>query len=73
MSSSQKYLPKEEETTEMITPMEKKEALQLTTNLINKIKGELTNVAKDVIEKVVKDPDSEKYGQNKIKSFDRDF
>jgi len=69
MSSSQKYLPKEEETTEMITPMEKKEALQLTTNLINKIKGELTNVAKDVIDKVVKDPDSEKYGQNKIKSF----
>ena len=69
MTSSKKYLPKEEETAEMITPMEKKEALQLTTNLINNIKGELTNISKDIIQQIVKDPNSEKYGQNKVKSF----
>jgi len=69
MTSSKQYLPTEEETTEMITPMEKKEALQLTTKLVNNIKGELNTIAKDIINKVVKDPNSEKYGQNKIKSF----
>lgn len=69
MTSVKKYLPSEEEAIEMPTTIEKKEAELLAANIVNKIKGNLSNVAKDIIEKIISEPDSEKYGQNKIKSF----
>ena len=79
MTSSKKYLPPKEETTEMITPMEQKQTLQL----INNVKGELNTIAKEIIEKVapapkfdkkgkeIKDPnfDKMKYGQDQVISF----
>ncbi len=69
MTSVKKYIPSEETSEEMVAPMEKKEAELIAANLVNKIKGNLSNISKDIIEKVINEPDSEKYGQNKIKSF----
>jgi hypothetical protein len=69
MTSVKKYLPSEEEAVEMPTNIEKKEAELLAASIVDKIKGNLSNVAKDIIEKIINEPDSEKYGQNKIKSF----
>jgi hypothetical protein len=69
MTSIKKYIPSEEGSEEMVSPIEKKEAELMAANLVDKIKGDLSNVSKDIIEKIISEPDSEKYGQNKIKSF----
>jgi len=69
MTSIKKYLPSEETSEEMVSPMEKKEAELIAAKLVDKIKGDLSNVSKDIIEKIINEPDSEKYGQNRIKSF----
>lgn len=69
MTSIEKYVPSGEQYTDLDSPMEKKESELEAAKLVDNIKDQLSNISKDIINKILKEPDSNAYGQNKIKTF----
>lgn len=52
-----------------VDKIEKKEAEEFSLNLVKNIKTDLRNITKEIIEKIIDEPNTEKYNQNKVKSF----
>lgn len=76
MTSVKDYMPSQEETETQsqiekryIDNVEKKQAELLAAAVVNNNKKNLLNISKEIIEKIIQEPDNKKYGQKDVIRF----